>query len=148
MRSVSDFASVSWLLLIVGGVIVAGIAAAMLVRRRGSGRPVSETTSTALAGVIGLGVGTVALLMPVMPLLWFPILLAAVIVVEWGRRANWSSLGAFLLGAGSLWAAGQALTLADGPRSASWSPVPLAIGVSGAIIGAAMLLLRDGDAPA
>jgi ABC-type Na+ efflux pump permease subunit len=149
MRAVPDIAGV-WLLLAVVAAAVAVAAMLGVVRsRRGEpGRPVSETTATALAGVVGLGVATVALLMPIMPLLWFPILLAAVIVIEWSRRGSWGSLGAFLFGAGSLWAAGQALALADGSRSTGWSPIPLAVGVSGAILGAALLLLRDGDAAA
>ena len=120
---------------------------------RGRGTAVSPTLGAALAGLTGVALGFLSYVMPVMPLLLFPIVLGVALTVEWVRRGAWPSFGAFLMGAGGLWAAGQFISrmndLADQAVSIpDWSPVPLGLGVAAMILGGALLLVGDDDAPA
>lgn len=99
-----------------------------------------------MAGMTGVAVGFLLLVMWVAPLILFPLVTAAILLAAWLSRREWLVLGSFLIGAGGLWATMQGLArlndLADPAVSIpGWTPIPLAVGTAAVIVGAALVLV-------
>jgi Ca2+/Na+ antiporter len=107
---------------------------------RSRGRAPGRAIAGVMAAMTGLGTGFLALVMPVVPLIAFPVSVAAILVVAWVLRRDWHLIGWFLIGVGGFWALSQALVVANDLSDPAvtipgWSPVPFALGISATILG-------------
>lgn len=134
----------------VAGIGLLFVAAALLLLAgmaigRSRGRAPGRAIAGVMAAMTGLGTGFLGLVMPVVPLIAFPLSLAAILVVTWVLRREWHLLAWFLIGTGGFWALSQGLVLVNDVSDPAvtipgWSPVPLALGVSAVILGITVIL--------
>jgi hypothetical protein len=126
--------------------VAAGLLVLVLVGARGRcGRPPSSEQGLAMALMTGLATGYLALVSLGHPLMFFPLGVAAVLVVSWLRVARLADAGSLLLGWGALWTtmfAWQLLNDLSDPAVSypGWTPYPLAAGAAMVILGLALLL--------
>ena len=135
-------ASILLLFVAAGLLLLAGIG---IGRWRGS--PPSAGETALMAGMTGVAVMFLFVVMPVIPIVIFPCVIAGILVTSWVREASWRPLGAFLVGGGALLFAMQALRLANDVADPAvtipnWSPIPMAVGAALAITGGTLLALR------
>lgn len=135
-------ASLALLFVAVGLLLLAGVAIG-----RSGGRAPGRASAGVMAAMTGLATGFLALVMAVIPLIAFPLVMGTILLGAWTQRREWHLVGWFLIGAGSFSALSQALVLANdlSDRAVTipgWSPVPLALGVAGAILGLTILAVE------
>ena len=102
----------------VAGIGLLFVAAALLLLAgmaigRSRGRAPGRAIAGVMAAMTGLGTGFLCLVMPVVPLIAFPLSLAAILVVTWVLRREWHLLAWFLIGTGGFWALSQGLVLVN-----------------------------------
>jgi hypothetical protein len=135
-----NVASLSLMFVAAGLLLLAGVS---LGRTRG--RQPSRTTRALMAGMTGVALGFLLLIMFVAPLILFPIVIAGILVADWLVRRAWLVLGSFLVGAGGLWTAMQGLALINGLADEAvsypgWTPIPLAVSAAVTLLGAGLVL--------
>jgi hypothetical protein len=136
---VNATASILLLFVAAGLLLLAGIGIG-----RWRGRPPSGGETALMAGMTGVAVMFLFVVMPVIPLVIFPFVVAGMLVTNWIHEGSWRPLGAFLVGGGALLFAMQALRRANDLADPAviipgWSPIPMAVGAALAIIGATLL---------
>jgi Na+/phosphate symporter len=99
--------------------------------------------SALMAAMVGAAVTFLFVVMPVIPLVVFPLVIAGILVAAWIEDQSWLPLGAFLIGAGALLFAMEAMSRANDLADPAvmvpgWTPVPLAIGVAAVILGTSL----------
>lgn len=139
-------ASILLLAVAAGLLLLAGVSIGRL-----RGRQASGTTYTVMAAMTGTALGFLLRLLWVAPLIVFPLAVAGILIAAWLSRREWRLLGAFLVGAGGLWAAMEVLALANDLADPAvtipgWTPIPLAIGVAAAILGVTGVLIGGASA--
>lgn len=128
------------LLFVAGGLLLlAGIGVG-----RWRGRPPSGRETAIMAAMTGVAVTFLFVVMPVIPLVIFPFVIAGTLVATWISERAWRSLGAFLAGGGLLLFAMQAMSRANDLADPAvtvpgWTPIPMAVGAALAILGATLL---------
>ena len=98
-----------------------------------------------MAAMNGVAVTFLFVVMPIIPLVIFPFMVAGILVASWISARHWRPLGAFLAGGGALLFAMQALSRANDLADPAvtipgWTPVPMAVGAAFTILGAALVL--------
>lgn len=134
--------SITLLFVAAGLLLLAGIGIG-----RWRGRSPSAGETALMAAMTGVAVMFLFVVMPVIPLVVLPFVVAGMLVTKWIQDRAWRPLGAFLVGGGSLLFAMQALRRANDLADAAvtipgWSPIPMAVGAALAIVGATLLALR------
>ena len=138
----NGIASILLLFVAAGLLLLAGIGIG-----RWRGRPPSAGETALMAAMTGVAVTFLVIVMPVIPIVIFPFVVAGVLVTHWIREGSWRPLGAFLAGGGSLLFAMQATARANDLADAAvsipgWSPIPMAVGAALAVVAATLLALR------
>ena len=133
-------AIVALLFVAAGLVLLAGIRIG-----RWRGRPPGPREASVMAAMTGVAVMFLFVVMPVIPLVVFPFVVAGMLVASWITERQWRPLGAFLAGGGALLFTMQALSRANDLADPAvtipgWTPVPMAVGAALAILGAALVL--------
>jgi hypothetical protein len=123
-----------------GLLVLAGVG---IGRRRGGSVP--RRDRGLMAGLTGVSVAFLFVVLAVAPLVVFPLTVAVVLLVSWLEARQWTLLGAFLIGAGGYLALTQTLRRANDLADPAvtipgWSPVPLAFGAAALILGAALII--------
>ena len=100
----------------------------------------------ATAAMFGLAVGFLFRVVWISPLGLFPVALAVLVAVDWGRRGRVTELGAFLMGIGAMWTWGEISSVIndlsdDAVTYPGWTPIPLAVSLIALIFGAALVTL-------
>jgi Na+/phosphate symporter len=134
-------ASVLLLFVAAGLLMLAGVG---LGRWRGRGRPPSHAETALMAAMTGVAVTFLFVVMPVIPLVIFPFVVAGTLVATWAKDRHWRPLGAFLVGGGTLLVVMQAMQRANDIADPAvtipgWTPAPMVIGAALAIIGAVLV---------
>jgi hypothetical protein len=122
-------------LLVLGGVAIG----------RSRGRAVTRRDSALMAAMVGVAVTFLFVVMPVIPLVVFPFVVAGILVTTWIADRSWMAVGAFLIGGGALLSVMEAMAMANDLADPAvsvpgWTPVPLAIGVAAVIFGTSLAL--------
>jgi hypothetical protein len=112
---------------------------------RWRGRPPGPREASVMSAMTGVAVMFLFVVMPVIPLVIFPFVVAGILLASWISGRQWRPLGAFLAGAGALLFTMQSLSRANDLADPAvvipgWTPVPMAVGAALAIIGAALVL--------
>ena len=137
----NDAASLLLLLVAAGLLVVLGVG---LGRERG--RQPSARDTALMAGMTGVAIGFLVMVLSASPLSLGPVGIAVVLVAAWWRRGQTTLVGSFLVGVGLLVAGMQALALLNdlGDPAVSipgWTPVPLALGVAAVILGTSIVIV-------
>ena len=98
-----------------------------------------------MAAMTGVAVMFLFVVMPVIPLVVFPFVVAGMLVASWITERHWRRLGAFLAGGGALLFMMQVLRRANDLADPAvvnpgWTPVPMAVGAALTILGSALVL--------
>ena len=117
---------------------------------RARGRPPSASARLLMAGMTGMALGFLLLVMPVLPFALFPLAVACILAADWGRRGAWALLGALLLGGGGFWLLTELQSFVNDVSDAAvsrpgWTPVPLGLSVAAVILGSALLIATRGE---
>jgi hypothetical protein len=139
-------ASVSLLYVAAGLLLLAGVSIG-----RGRGQQPSRTTEALMAAMTGVALGFLLRLLFAGPLLAFPVVIGGMLIASWINRRARHLVGAFLVGAGGLWAAMDLLALASDLSDPAvsypgWTPIPLAAGVAAVILGVVAILVGGSEA--
>jgi hypothetical protein len=142
-----DVASLSLLFVAAALLVLAGMSVG-----RARGQPPSAFSTALLAGMTGIALGFVMYVMWVPPLLLFPVVVAGILMADWLVRGAMVPLGAFLIGAGGLWAAIQSVALVNDLSDEAvsipgWTPFPLALSFAATILGAALIVAITRGSP-
>jgi hypothetical protein len=143
---VNGTASILLLFVAAGLLILAGAGVG-----RARGRALSRSDAALMAGMTGVTIGFLGMLLSASMLLLGPIAIAAVLLATWASRGRTELVGAFLAGAGLIVAGMQAWAFLNdvSDRAVSipgWTPVPLATGAAVAILGATLLVAASFEA--
>ena len=103
-----------------------------------------------MAAMTGIAVTFLFVVMPVIPLVIFPFVVAGILVATWITEKQWRPLGAFLAGGGALLFTMQVLSRANDLADPAvvipgWTPVPMAVGAALAILGTALVLVGGSE---
>ena len=117
---------------------------------RAGGREASARDTSLMAAMTGVAIGFLLLVLPVFPLLIFPMVIGGILVATWLAERRWLELGAFLVGGGLLWCATETLSLLNdlgdpAVTRPGWTPIPFGIAVAAAILGAALAIASRRD---
>ncbi len=98
----------------------------------------------ALAAMTGVGAASLKLMRPILPYVLVPVTVSAHLGSGWIARRQWLPLGFYLVGAAGFWLSWEAWLawndLTDQAVSRpGWSPVPLAVALAVALVGAGVL---------
>jgi hypothetical protein len=132
-------ASLALLFTAAGLLLILGI---RIGRWRGSQPGIRETAL--MAAMTGVAIGFLVLVLPVVPLLIFPMVIGGILVATWLAERRWTELGAFLLGGGLLWCATETLSLMNdlgdpAVTRPAWTPIPFAMAAAAVILGATLV---------
>ncbi len=138
-------ASIALLFTAAGLLLILGVS---IGRRRG--RETSTRDAALMAAMTGVAVGFLVLVLPVPPVLIFPIVIGGVLVATWLAERRWLELGAFLLGGGLLWCTTETLSLLNDLSDPAvyrpaWTPIPFGMAAAAVIVGAALMIASQGD---
>ena len=136
-------AAIALLFVAAGLMVLAGIGLG-----RWRGRPPGPREASVMAAMTGVAITFVFVVMPVIPHVIFPFVIAGILVASWITARQWRPLGAFLVGGGALLFAMQAVSRANDLADPAvtipgWTPVPMALGAALTILGAALTLAPD-----
>ena len=136
----NDAASLLLLLVAAGLLVVLGVNLG-----RARGRSPSARDTTLMAGMTGVAIGFLVVFLSASPLALGPVAIAGVLVAVWWRRGQVALIGAFLVGGGLLVALMNGMWLVNDLSDPAvsypgWTPIPLAVGVAAAIMGATLLI--------
>jgi hypothetical protein len=114
---------------------------------RGRGHEASARDTGLMAAMTGVAIGFLVLVLPVFPLLIFPMVIGGILVATWLVERRWLELGTFLLGGGLLWCGTETLSLLNdlGDPSVTrpaWTPIPFGLAVAAVVVGAALVMAR------
>ena len=115
------------------------------------GREATARDTALMAGMTGVAIGFLVLVLPVIPLLIFPMVIGGVLVVTWLADRRWLELGGFLLGGGLLWSTTETLSLLNDLADSAvhrpaWTPILFGMAVAAAIVGAALMIAARREA--
>lgn len=119
---------------------------------RSRGREASARDTTLMAGMTGVAIGFLVLVLPVFPLLIFPMVVGGVLVATWLAEQRWMELGTFLVAGGLLWCTTETLSLLNdlgdpAVTRPAWTPIPFGMAVAAVTLGAALVIVgRRGSA--
>src|ERR671910_1626877 len=138
-------AVIALLFVAAGLVVLAGIGIG-----RWRGRPPGPREASVMATMTGIAVTFLFVVMPVIPLVIFPFVVAGILVATWITEKQWRPLGAFLAGGGALLFTMQVLSRANDLADPAvvipgWTPVPMAVGAALAILGTALVLVGGSE---
>ena len=138
-------AVIALLFVAAGLVVLAGIGIG-----RWRGRPPGPREASVMAAMTGIAVMFLFVVMPVIPLVIFPFVVAGILVATWITEKQWRPLGAFLAGGGALLFTMQVLSRANDLADPAvvipgWTPVPMAVGAALAILGTALVLVGGSE---
>ena len=138
-------AVIALLFVAAGLVVLAGIGIG-----RWRGRPPGPREASVMAAMTGIAVMFLFVVMPVIPLVIFPFVVAGILVATWITEKQWRPLGAFLAGGGALLFTMQVLSRANDLADPAvvipgWTPVPMAVGAALAILGATLVLVGGSE---
>jgi hypothetical protein len=117
---------------------------------RDRGRAESRRDMALMAGMTGVALAFLFVMLAVAPLVVFPLAIGGALVTTWLGARQWVTLGAFLIGAGGFVTVTQALRRANDLADPAvtmpgWSPVPLAVGAAAVIVGATLIIADRTD---
>ena len=113
---------------------------------RWRGRRPSAGETVLMAAMTGVAVMFLFVVMPIIPIVIFPFVVAGMLVTNWIREGALRPLGAFLVGGGGLLFAMQALRRANDLADPAvitpgWTPIPMTLGAALAIVGATLVVV-------
>ncbi|MDQ2673666.1 MAG: hypothetical protein M3Y40_03345 [Chloroflexota bacterium] len=112
---------------------------------RSRGAEASARDAALMAAMTGVAIGFLVLVLPVFPLLIFPMVIGAILVATWLAERRWLELGTFLVAGGLLWCATETLSLINdlgdpAVYRPAWTPIPFGMAIAAVILGASLVM--------